>query len=152
MSLKTKTTNFLNQKRIAVAGVRSTQDDAANGIFRKLRDEGYTVFAVNPSVESVEGETCYPNVQSIPGGVEGVVIVTSPKITEQVVRDCVDANVRSVWMHKSMGNSVSEEAVKFAEEHGIEVIAGACPMMYCNPDIFHRCMRWMMGVTGGLPN
>jgi hypothetical protein len=152
MSLKTKTQNFLNQKRIAVAGVRSTQDDAANGIFRKLRDEGYEVFPVNPSVETVEGVTCYPNVQSIPGGVEGVVIVTSPKVTEQVVRDCAEAGVRSVWMHRSIGNSVSDDAVQFCEDSGIDVIAGACPMMYLKPDFGHTCMRWFMGATGRLPS
>ena len=64
------------------------QDEhSLNGIFRKLRDVGYTVFPVNPNAETVEGVTCYPNVQAIPDGVEGVVIVTRPEVTEQVVRD-----------------------------------------------------------------
>jgi hypothetical protein len=50
------------------------------------------------------------------------------------------------------GSSVSAEAVALCQQHGISLIAGACPMMYCAPvDFGHRCMRWMMGATGGLP-
>jgi predicted CoA-binding protein len=146
------TNEFLAQKRIAVAGVSHTKDDAANGIFRKFRDYGYQVYPVNPNAESVEGVPCYPDVKSIPDGVDGVVIVTRPEVAEQIVHDCAEAGVHHVWMHRSfMGNSVSDAAVEFCKEHDIAVIDGACPMMFLEPDIGHRCMRWMMRVTGSLP-
>ncbi len=152
MTLQTKTAEFLAQKRIAVVGVRGSKDDAANGIFRKLRDAGYAVFPVNPNTDTAEGVTCYPNVQAIPDGVEGVVIVTRPEITDQVVRDCAEAGVKYVWMHSGMGNSVSESAVQFCRKNGIEVIPGACPFMYCEPvDMFHKCFRWILGTFGKLP-
>jgi predicted CoA-binding protein len=110
------------------------------------------VFPVNPNAEQAEGVACYPNVQAIPDGVEGVVIVTRPDITEQVVRDCAEAGVKYVWMHKGMGNSVSDEAAQFCREHGITVIPGACPMMYCEPvDLFHKCFRGLLGMFGKLP-
>jgi predicted CoA-binding protein len=152
MTLQTKAKSFLAQKRIAVIGVSSTKDDAANLIYRKLRETGYEVFAVNPKVDTVEGDPCYANVQAIPGGVEGAVIVTRPEVTAQVVRECADAGVKQVWMHQGMGNSVSDEAVTYCREHGIAVIPGACPMMYCQPvDFGHKCMRWAFGLVGRLP-
>ena len=151
-SLVDKTNAFLAQKRIAVAGVSHTQDDAANGIFRKLRDHDYAVFAVNPNAETVEGAPCYPDVKSIPGGVDGVVIVTRPEVTEQIVRDCAEAGIKHVWIHRSfVGSSVSDAAVQFCHDRGIAVIDGGCPMMFLEPDFGHRCMKWMMRVTGGLP-
>jgi predicted CoA-binding protein len=151
-TIETMAEEFLAQTRIAVAGVSSTKDDAANGIFRKLRDQGYEVFAVNPSTETVEGVPCYPDVKSIPGGVDGVVIVTRPEITEQIVRDCAEAGVSRVWMHRSfIGSSVSDEAVARCRKAGIQVIAGGCPMMFCHPDFGHRCMKWITRMTGGLP-
>lgn len=151
-TIDTMADEFLAQKRIAVAGVSHTKDDAANGIFRKLRDNGYEVFAVNPNAERVEDAPCYPDVKSIPGGVDGVVIVTRPEITEQIVHDCADAGVPRVWMHRSfIGSSVSEEAVARCREAGIQVIAGGCPMMFCKPDVGHRCMKWITRMTGGLP-
>jgi acyl-CoA synthetase (NDP forming) len=82
-----------------------------------------------------------------------VVIVTRPDITERIVHECGDAGVRRVWMHQSIpqGSSVSPEAVNYCSQHDISVIPGACPMMFGpNVDFGHRCMRWMMRLTGGL--
>ena len=102
-----------------------------------------------------EGDRCYPNLQSIPGGVDGVVIITRPEVTEQIVHDCSDAGVRRVWMHQSIGKgstSVSPKAVEYCHQHDISVIAGACPMMFGpGADFGHTCMRWFLKVTGGLP-
>jgi predicted CoA-binding protein len=155
-SLETKVDDFLALKRIAVAGV--SRDDqhhpAGNLIYRRLKLSGHDVFPVNPHMQSFEGDRCYPNVQSIPGGVDGVVIITRPEVTEQIVRDCSAAGIRRVWMHQSLakGSSVSPEAVEYCRQHDITVIAGACPMMYGDGvDVGHTCMRWIMGVAGRLP-
>jgi uncharacterized protein len=155
-TLAAKVDDFLAQQRIAVAGVSrdKSHHPAGNLIFHKLKQGGQQVFPVNPNLESFEGERCYPDLQSIPGGVDGVVIITRPETTERIVRDCSAAGVRRVWMHQSMakGSSVSPEAVEYCRQHDISVIAGACPMMYgAGVDFGHRCMRWLLGVTGGLP-
>ena len=156
MTFETQVQDFLAQKRIAVAGVsrRNSHHPAGNLIYRRLKGSGHDVFAVNPHLETFEGDRCYPNVQSIPGGVDGVVVITRPEITERIVHDCSDAGVRRVWMHQSLakGSSVSPQAVEYCRQHDIDVIAGACPMMF-GPDVDfgHTCMRWMMRVSGGLP-
>lgn len=152
-TLKEAAADFLAQKRIAVAGVSRSGDVAANTVYRKLRSAGYQVFAVNPNADEVEGDPCYPNLKSIPGGVEAVVIATAPEVTPSVVRDCAEQGIPRVWMHRSFGTgSVSKEAADFCRENNITVIAGGCPMMFCPPvDFGHRCMRWILSVTGGLP-
>lgn len=153
-TLKEKVADFLSRKRIAVAGVsRHPRGSAANLIYQKLKQAGYEVFAVNPQADSLEGERCYPDVKSIPGGVEGVVIVTRPEAAEQIVRECAEAGIQRVWMHRSFGpGSVSQAAAQFCAEHHISVIAGACPMMFCPPvDFGHQCMRWILSATGKLP-
>lgn len=152
-TMKEAVERFLAQERIAVAGVSRDKNQAANVIYRKLRDSGYKVFPVNPNAETVEGDTCYRDLGSVPGGVDGVVIATHPKVTDQVVQECGELGVRRVWLHRSFGQgSVSEDAVNYCREEGIEVIPGGCPMMFCKPvDIGHRCMRWVLGLTGGLP-
>jgi len=155
-TLESKVHEFLDQKRIAVAGVSRNNDQhpAANLIYQRLKKLGREVFAVNPHLQTFEGDPCYPDLQSIPGGIDGVVIVTRPEVTQRIVHDCADAGVRRVWMHQSLakGSSVSPEAVEFCRQHGISVIAGACPMMFGpGVDFGHRCMRWVMKLTGGLP-
>lgn len=145
--------DFLAQQRIAVAGMsRQEGGNTANYIYRALRDKGYQVFGLNPQADELEGDPCYPAVSAVPGGVDGVLIVTNPTITEQVVRDCAEVGVSRVWIHDGMlmhGSSVSEEAVAFCREHGIQVIAGGCPMMFIEP--FHKCMKWVLGVMNRLP-
>ena len=155
-TLETKVHDFLAQKRIAVAGV--SRDDshhpAANLIYRRLKRTGHAVFPVNPHRQTFEGDRCYPDLRSIPGGVDGVVIVTRPETTEKIVRDCGTAGVPRVWMHQSFGkgSSVSTEAIEYCRQHEISVIAGACPMMYGDGvDFGHTCMRWILGFTGRLP-
>ena len=155
-TLETKVNDFLAQKRIAVFGV--SRDDrhhpAANLIYRKLKRSGHDVFAVNPNLATFDDDRCYPDVRAIPGGVDGAVVVTRPETTQRIVRECVDAGIRRVWMHESMakGSSVSPEAVDDCQKHDVHVIAGACPMMYGDGvDLGHACMRWILGVTGRLP-
>jgi len=151
-----KVHDFLAQRRIAVAGVSrdNSRHAASNLIYRRLKSTGHDVFAVNPHMQRFDGDQCYPDVRSIPGGVDGVVVVTRPETTAQIVRDCNDAGVRRVWMHQSIGkgSSVSPEAVEYCRQHDICVIAGACPMMYgSGVDFGHTCMRWILKLTGGLP-
>ncbi len=155
-SLDIKVNDFLAQKRIAVVGVSrdNSSHPAANLIYRRLKTTGHDVFPVNPHMQAFDGDRCYPDVRSIPGGVDGVVIVTRPEATERIVRECGDAGVRRVWMHQGMGmgSSVSPEAAEYCRQHEMDVIAGACPMMYGpGVDFGHTCMRWVLKLTRKLP-
>ena len=152
--MNTQVEDFLAQKRIGVAGVsRHTQGEAANFIYRTLRERGYEVFPINPNTEIAEGDRCYPNLKSISPAVDAVVIATRPEVAEEIVRECAEIGVSRVWMHRSFGTgSVSDTATKFCRDHRIAVIPGGCPMMFCPPvDFGHQCMRWLLRLTGGLP-
>lgn len=144
---------FLSQRRIAVAGVSRNPKEAANLIFRKLRDSGHDVYAINPRATEVEGVACYPDLASLPVPVDALVIATPPSAAKTLVDQCAKLGIGRVWMHRSIGGgSVSSEAVDACRGHGIRVISGACPMMFCEPvDFGHKCMRWIGKLTGQLP-
>lgn len=147
-------TDFLAQKRIAVAGVsRRNHNAPGNLIYRKLRDSGYQVYALNPNASVVENDRCYPDLHALPQPVDAMVITTAPETAEDLVEECAETGVSRVWLHRSFGEgSVSKEAVAFCQEHQMSVIAGGCPMMFCQPaDWGHRCMRWVLKLSGGLP-
>ena len=142
---------FLAQTHIAVAGVSRTKSDAANIIYKTLRDKGYQVYAVNPSTDTAEGDVCYPNMQAVPHKLDGAMIVTKPEISEEIVADCVEAGVPRVWMHNNTfaPSSVSDQATAVCQENNITVISGGCPMMFLETG--HKCMKWVLGVMGRLP-
>ena len=150
--LRDAAAEFLAQPRIAVAGVSRDPKQPANLIYRRLRDAGHEVFAVNPNAEEVEGDRCYAAVTEIPDGVDGVVVVTPPEASAAVVEDCALAGVPRVWLHRGIGpGSVSEEAIEAGRGHGIAVIPGGCPNMFgATSDRGHRGMLHVLQVTGKL--
>ncbi|TAK58228.1 MAG: CoA-binding protein [Dehalococcoidia bacterium] len=143
--------DFLSRKRIAVVGVSRDSAQAANLVYRNLRKANYEVFAVNPNSTEVEGDACYADLKSVPGGVEAAMIVTTPLVADDVVQECAELGIDRVWMHRSFGKgSVSPSAEAFCRERGIAVIAGGCPNMFLpGTDFGHKCMKWMLKVTGG---
>jgi predicted CoA-binding protein len=137
---------FLGNKRVAVTGVsRSPKTHGSNNVYRRLRERGYDVFAVNPNTHEVEGDQSYPDLKSIPGGVEAVVIGTRPEIAENTMRECAELGIKHVWMHRGPGaGSVSPAATAFGRQHGITVIDGGCPLMFGpTADLGHKIMRFV---------
>jgi uncharacterized protein len=143
---------FLAGRRIAVTGVsREAKDHGGNVVYKRLRERGYEVFAVNPNADEVEGDQCYRDLAAVPVGVEGVVIGTSPANAEATMREAVDLHIDRVWMHRGPGGgSVSEAATRYGREHGVEVIDGGCPLMFDpTADTGHKIMH-LFGV-GHMP-
>jgi uncharacterized protein len=108
--IKDAASEFLANRRVAVTGVsRQPKNHGSNVVYQRLRKPGYEVFAVNPNVDEVEGDRCYHDLRSIPGGVDAVVIATKPERAEDTMRECADLGIKHVWMHRGPGaRSVSE--------------------------------------------
>ncbi|MGH3083137.1 MAG: CoA-binding protein [Gaiellaceae bacterium] len=137
---------FLAKKRVAVTGVsRHPKSHGSNNVYKRLRERGYEVFAVNPNAQEVEGDRCYGDLRSIPGGVEAVVIGTRPEIAEDTMRECAELGIKHVWMHRGPGEgSVSAAATDYGRQHGITVIDGGCPLMFRpTADLGHKVMRFV---------
>src|SRR4026208_135013 len=119
--VKEAASEFLTKKRVAVTGVsRTPETHGSNNVYRRLRDRGYQVFAVNPNADEVEGDPCYQDLKSIPGGVQAVVIGTRPEIAEDTMRECAELGITQVWMHRGPGaGSVSDAATAYGRQHGI---------------------------------
>lgn len=153
-TIKEAATEFLSRKRIAVTGVaRKAEGHGANVVYKRLRERGYQVFAVNPNATEVEGDRCYHDLRSIPGGVEAVVIGTRPEIAEETMHECADLGIRQVWMHRLVGaGSVSPAATTYGREHGIHVIDGGCPLMFePTADGAHKAMKVIFTLAGKVP-
>ena len=149
--------DFLAQKRIAVVGVSDKRDTGCNAAYSRFKDAGYEVFAVNPRIASFQGDACYPDLASLPLKPDAVFILANPKVTDQIVNQCVDLGVKHVWMHCMMGvkpglaasmTSVSPSAVDVCKANGIAVIPGACPNQFLNPDGAHKFMRGFWKLFG----
>ena len=149
--------NFLAQKKIAVVGVSDKRETGCNLAYTKFKESGYQVFAVNPRISTFKGDVCYPDLRSLPEKPDAVFLLTNPKVTDQIIKQCVEIGVKHVWMHCMMGTkpglasgmtSVSQSAVEMCEANGIEVIPGSCPNQFIKPDFGHNLMRGLWSMLG----
>ncbi|MEO0604110.1 MAG: CoA-binding protein [Myxococcota bacterium] len=143
---------FFAHSRVAVVGVSRGGGSPANAIADKLRDNGHTVFLVNPHVEIIGRHPCYPTVDAVPGGVEAVVAVTPAAASADVARQAAHAGATWIWFHQGFGPvSYDPAGVEAARDAGLNVLAMGCPMMYLDPDVFHACARTVFKWTGRIP-
>jgi len=149
--------DFLAQNKIAVVGVSDKRETGCNMSYKKFKQAGYKVFAVNPRISTYDGDPCYPDLKALPEKPGAVFILASPKVTDLIVQQCVDLGVKHVWMHCMMGtkpglatsmSSVSSEAVRLCKENNIAVIPGSCPNQFIKPDFGHALMRGMFRTFG----
>ena len=111
-----------------MVGVSSNSTKYGNKVYLQLKKAGYTVYAINPGLTSIDGDPCYPSLAALPTKPDAVkcCIVSYPKITEQVIRECIDLGIDKVWMQPG---SESEEAIRNGEEHGIAVVHDQCVLI-----------------------
>lgn len=141
---------FLGLRRLAVVGASDDPKKFGNTVYMELKSHGYDVVPVNTNAALVDGDPAYPTVSSIPTPVEGVVVMVKSDAALDVIDDCAAAGVKRVWLFKGAGpGAASSDTVARCEQHGIEVVAGACPLMFLEPVAwfhkFHRTIRHLNG-------
>jgi predicted CoA-binding protein len=149
MTSKKLVEEFLTQKKFAVVGVSRKKTKFGNAIYKELKQKGYTVFPINPNMQTFEGEICYPDLFSLPEKVDAIIINVPPAQTEKVVREAKEAGITKVWLQQG---SQSEEAIKYCEENNIDCVSNECILMFAQPSAFiHRAHKWVWNVLGKLP-
>lgn len=155
VTTKKQVDDFLALRRLAVVGVSRDPKHFSYVLWQELRQRRYEAIPVNPNARELDGQRCYARVQEIQPPVEGALVLTPSGATAQVVRDCVEAGVGHVWMHRGAGGgpgAVDPAAVALCGEHGIELVAGQCPFMFLpGTPFFHGVHRFFRKLTGGYP-
>lgn len=153
MTTRTDIEDFLRLQRFAMVGVSRDAKDFSRGLLRELCDRGYDVAPVNLCAEVIDGLKCFQSLQTVKPAVEGALLMTSPRETERVVRDCAEAGVRQVWMYRAGGQgAVSQQAIEFCRKNSIRVVEGYCPYMFLPATAFpHRAHGFLMKLVGSYP-
>jgi predicted CoA-binding protein len=135
---------FLAHRRIAVVGLSRDPRDFSRGVFRELARRGYDVVPVNPALAQAEGRPCRAGVKEIDPPPDAALLFTPPAEAERVVRECLEAGVRRVWMHRGAGRgAASPAAIELCRAAGVEPVTDLCPFMAL-PDagLGHRIHAW----------
>jgi predicted CoA-binding protein len=142
---------FLAGEAIAVVGASDDKQSFGRTIYEAFREHGYATFAVNPNATSVAGDPCYPDLASVPTRLDGAVVMVGPDRSPAIVRQAALAHVPMVWLFQGLGGrgAASDDAVHLAMDLGLDVIPGACPMMFLEPvGLVHRLHRKLRHANG----
>ncbi|MGO8793750.1 MAG: CoA-binding protein [Candidatus Sulfotelmatobacter sp.] len=144
--------DFLAQKRIAMVGISRDPKNFSGMLFAELCRRGYDVVPVNPNAPEVQGKRCFARVQDIQPPVEAALLMTSPEVTEAIVKDCAAAGITRIWMYRAGGTgAVSAKAVQFCQENGIAVVPGECPFMFFPKPGLHGIHGFVRKIMGNYP-
>jgi len=144
---------FLSHRRLAMIGVSRNPKEFSAHLFQELCKRGYDVVPVNPRATSIQGTRCFARAQEVWPPVEAALLMTSPGTTDLVVRDCAEAEINWIWMYRANGTgAVSDSALHYCQQMGMQVIAGQCPLMFLpKTGTVHRLHGWFRKITGRYP-
>lgn len=114
-------------KHIAVIGVSEKRERPSHNVTKYLIHAGYTIYPVNPNLDSIFGITCYPSLPDIPSEartkIEIVNIFRKPEEVEPIVDQAIVTEAKVVWMQLGVTN---EEAARKARQAGLDVVQNRC--------------------------
>jgi predicted CoA-binding protein len=136
---------FWTQSRFAFVGHSATKGFPRLS-YRNAKKCGKTVFAVDPSVEQIDGDRTYPDLRSLPEPVDAIVVEVPREETVAWVRQAADAGIKNVWVHM---NRDSPEATALAQEKGLNLLTGTCAVMYLSGGLSaHGIHKWINKLLG----
>jgi len=140
--------DFIAAQPVAMVGVSRNPKKFGQMAFRELREKGLKIIPVNPAGGEILGEKTYPDVNSLPPEVGGVIVMTKKDQTAEVVREVRKKGIRNIWIQQ---NSDSKEAIKELEGSNINYITGECILMYHKPHGFHKFHKAINKLFGKYP-
>ena len=147
-------TKFLECRRVAFVGVSRNPQHFSRSLLRQFLADGYDPVPVNLQATEIEGRRCFARISDITPPVEAALLMTgAPDATGQAVRECNQADIRNIWIYKSISDGGDHErAVEFCRLRGSTIVEGYCPFMFLpHPGLVHRVHRFLMKVGGSYP-
>ncbi|MCX6379817.1 MAG: CoA-binding protein [Armatimonadetes bacterium] len=112
---------ILSETNFAVTGVSRDREKYGYKVYQALKAAGYRVYPVNPNADTIDGDACYPSLDSIPVSIDCLVTVTPPEVTEATLYIAGRLKIPFVWMQPG---SESLAAVNGARAFSMQVISG----------------------------
>jgi uncharacterized protein len=140
--------DFISSKRIAMVGMSRSGKKFGNYACKELKSNGYEIYPVHPEAKEIDGLTCYPDLKSLSGKVDGVWISISPKKVTAVLEEAAEIGLKNIWLQQG---AWSKEVQQTIDQLKLPVVSKKCIMMYAQPvHSVHKFHRTIKSVFGGL--
>ncbi len=117
---------ILEQSRvIAVVGASDDHYYTSYQVMQYLKDMGYTVYPVNPTIEDVDGEPTYDTLQDVPEPIDIVDVFRNAQYLPEVVDDALAAKAKVLWAQLDVV-SPDQAPEQKALDGGLRVVSNLC--------------------------
>jgi predicted CoA-binding protein len=114
-------------RTIAVVGLSSNTQKAGYYVPAYLKRNGYTIYAVNPTLtEGLNGDPAYATLADVPGPIDLVLLFQRSENVPPFVDQAIAVGAKAIWMQQGIAH---EEAARKAEAAGLDVVQNACMMV-----------------------
>ena len=127
--------DFISAEPLAMVGVSRNPKKFGYAAFKELKEKGLNIIPVNPSAAEILGVKAYPNVNSLPPEVRGIIIMTKKEQTHGVVKEAKARGIKNIWIQQMAD---TKEAIDEMKDTGINYITGECILMHYKPNSFHK--------------
>ncbi len=141
--------NFLQPKRLAIAGVSRKPEKFGHKVYVDLKKKGFELFPVNPFTSEIDGDRCYTHIADLPADVKHLLILTPKTATDDLLIEAVNRGINNIWVQQM---SETKNTLRIAEEHKINLIYKKCIFMFAEPvSGIHKFHRAILKIFGRLP-
>lgn len=110
-------------RTVAMVGLSPDPRRPSHKVASYLAEHGYEVIPVNPHAKEILGKTSYPDLSSVPKGVEVVDIFRKSEEVMPVVDEAIKIGAKAVWMQEGV---INEQAASRARDMGLLVVMNKC--------------------------
>ena len=139
---------FLDSQPIALVGVSRNPKKFGYTAFKELKEKGMNIIPVNPYATEILGVQAYPDINSLPSEVKGVIIMTKKDQTPGVVKAAREKGIKKIWIQQMADN---KEALRELEGSDINYITAECILMHYKPHSIHKFHASLKKFFGRFP-
>ena len=136
---------FLEPGKFAFIGLSRDEKKFSRAAFKELKKKGYTMYPVNPNLESVDGIKCYRDISELPSDVKHGLFMTPKKNTAGAVENAIQHGFTHLWIQQG---AETKEAIGIANEHGVKLVSRTCILMHAAPSGVHKFHGAIMKLFG----
>jgi uncharacterized protein len=108
---------------VAVVGISDKPERASHAVAAFLKESGYRIIPINPTLDEVLGEPCYPSLSAYGKPVDIVDVFRNPEAVPPIVDEAIATGAKAVWLQEGVRN---DPAARKAEEAGLLVVQDLC--------------------------
>jgi uncharacterized protein len=110
---------------IAVVGESNDHYYTSYQVAQYLKDMGYKVYPVNPTIDQVDGDKSYPTLKDLPEPIDIVDVFRNPDFLPEIIGEAIAVKAKTIWTQLGVVE-LDDTPEQNAQAAGLNVVIDKC--------------------------